>query len=243
MTSGLTQDDVALALDSAVGDVLAEAGIGSPPVDARTVAAANGLIVAHDNRQQARARFVRLRQRSVSTQGSILVRPEPRPERLQWAIAHEIGESRVEQIFRRLSIDPQEAGDAARERFANQLANRLLLPSAWFYRDALKYNWDLLALKLRYGTASHELIARRMLDCAPPIIMAVFDNGRLTWRRSNLPGSAPPLSPVERDCWRRASTEAIPCAGSDATCAVQAWPIHEPLWRREILRTEWQNID
>ena len=241
MISGLTQEDVALALDGAVDEVLAEAGVRNPPVDARAVATSIGLTVARDDRQQARARFVRLSQQSLSAQGSILVRPEPRPERLQWAIAHEIGESCAGELFRRLAIDPHEAGDAARERLANQFANRLLLPSAWFERDARQLDWDLLALKIRYTTASHELIARRMLDYSLPVIVTVFDNGNLTRRQSNLPGRVPPLLPLERACWRHTSITSTPSMQTDERAAVQAWPIHEPLWRREILRTALLN--
>jgi hypothetical protein len=30
-----------------------------------------------------------------------------------------------------------------------------------------------------------------------------------------------------------------PAVEADYLCRVQAWPIHEPDWKREILRTEW----
>jgi hypothetical protein len=26
-------------------------------------------------------------------------------------------------------------------------------------------------------------------------------------------------------------------------CRVQAWPVHEPGWKREILRSEWHALD
>ena len=75
--------------------------------------------------------------------GSILLRPDPRPERLQWAVAHEIGESCAYQVFERLAVDPHEAPPGSREMVSNQLAARLLLPREWFGDDARRLAWDL----------------------------------------------------------------------------------------------------
>lgn len=243
MTSEFTREELAAALDEAVRDALDEAGICYPPVDAIAVASALGLTIATDDRQAGRARFVRLREGEAAEHGSILVRPEPRPERLQWAIAHEIGESRVERVFARLSIEPHEVGGRDREQLANQLANRLLLPRAWFERDALRCNWNLLTLKSTYATASHELIARRMLDFAPPVIITVFDNGRQTWRQSNVAGRVPPLAPPEHDCWQLAHETGKPHSDEISAAKIDAWPIHEPAWKREIVRTALADAD
>ena len=57
------------------------------------------------------------------------------PRRLQWAIAHELGEQRAAESCSQLGIDPL-AARALLESIANQLANRLLLPSDWFAADA-----------------------------------------------------------------------------------------------------------
>ena len=121
---------------------------------------------------------------------------------------------------------------------ANYLAGRLLLPSAWFGDDAARCGWDLIALKILYGTASHELIARRMLDFGPPVIMSIFDHGALYFRRGNLPGCVPPLSPAERECWRQVHRENLPWTTREGIHSIHGWPVHEPGWRREILRTE-----
>lgn len=238
MTSALTQHDLHGALDSVVCEVLSQAGVAWPPVDARVVAAAIGLTVAQDRHQHGRARIVRLRDQASVARASILVRPELRPERLQWAIAHEIGESRIADVFQQLSIDPHEVAGAAREQFANRFASHLLLPTDWFERDARQCDWDLFELKARYATASHELIARRMLDCAPPILISVFDHGQCTCRLSNVPGRIPELSALERATWQQAAATGLDCVQTDSSATVQAWPIHESDWRREILRTE-----
>ncbi len=83
---------------------------------------------------------------------------------MQWAIAHELGECERHRVFEFLQVDPREAPPAAREAVANHLASRILLPREAFSADATACGWDLPELKSRYTTASHELIARRMLD-------------------------------------------------------------------------------
>ena len=124
---------------------------------------------------------------------------------------------------------------------ANQLAGRLLLPAAWFLQDGRVTGWDLFELKAHYATASHELIARRMLDFEPPIAITVFDHGQRTFRRGNMPGRLSALLPLEQLAWHTAHEHALPATEADATCRVEAWPVHEPDWKREILRTDWHD--
>jgi hypothetical protein len=143
------------------------------------------------------------------------------------------------QVFDRLSVDPREAPPAAREAVANSLASRILLPREEFARDGRQLDWDLVALKARYPAASHELIARRLLDFEIPVIVTIFDHGRRTFRRGNLPFRIPPLGPAEQAAWRAAHDEGRPAVETDFARRVQAWPVHEPDWKREILRAEW----
>lgn len=243
MLPELTQDEFSLALDAVAGGVIALGDVG-PPVDAVRLARALDLAVAWDAAQPGRGRIVRLRgYAGAKEQGSILVRPEPRPERLQWAVAHELGEACAFQVFDHLGVDPREAPAGAREMVANQLAGRILLPRRWFGEEGRRCGWDLLALKARFATASHELIARRMLDFAVPIAITIFDHGRRTFRRGNLPGPIRELAPLELAAWRSAHDAAKPAIEADSACRVQAWPVHEPDWKREILRTEWFGSD
>ena len=116
-------------------------------------------------------------------------------------MAHEIGEHVAHRVFARWGADPRETAANAREQVANCLAGRLLLPAAWFAADAAACQWDLLALKARHSTASHELIARRMLECRPAVVISIFDQRRLSFRRSNVSGRVPPPSPAEIECW------------------------------------------
>ena len=239
-----TREELAAGLDEVVADLLCEAAVTAPPVDAFEVAGRLGIEVAWDDRQQGRARYVRLRSRgSGHPRATILLHPEPRFERRQWAVAHEIGEHAAYRVFARWGADPREAPPDARELVANHLAGRLLLPTAWFAADAAACDWDLLRLKSRYSTASHELIARRMLECRPPIIVSIFDNGRLSLRRSNVPGRVPPPADAEVQCWHRVQDTRAPSRSVQDRGLVQGWPVHEDEWKREILRTEVREWD
>lgn len=245
-------------LDTVAREVLLESGPTQPPVDAFHVAEQLGLIIARDRPaargfSQPRARFVRLGAGAKlgqttdddggSNQGAILLADDPRRERRQWAVAHEIGERRAYRVFAELGVDPREAPVAAREDVANRLASSLLLPRDWFLRDGVRVDWDLFDLKAIYATASHELIARRLLEMPPAVIVTLADQGRCVWRRSNRSFRAPPLTAAERAAWTAAHdggqpVECEPSELPDGVDDVRAWPIHEPGWRREIIRME-----
>jgi IrrE N-terminal-like domain len=233
-------EELAATLDAAAARLVATAGIDEPPVDVTIVAHALGIAVATDDRQPGRARYVRLAGfAGAAPQSAILLRSEPRVERRQWAVAHEIGEQTAHEVFSRLGVDPRVAPPAARETVANQLAVRLLLPRDWFFPDAIVCAWDVFSLKRRYATASHELLARRMLDYSLPVLISVYDHGGLSFRRGNAAGRAPPPSALERACRAATHASGAPRRDRDAVQSVQAWPIHEPDWKREIVRVEW----
>jgi hypothetical protein len=236
----LTREELAAGMDAVAGEILNEPSVARPPVDALAVARALGMTVAWDDGQSGRARYVRFADRRGSARGTILLRPDPRRERRQWAVAHEVGEHVAHRVFAAWGADPRETLPRAREIVASHFACRLLLPTAWFSADARSCRWDLLALKARYSTASHELIARRMLECGIPVIISIFDQGRITFRRSNLPGRTPPPLRIEVRCWRQAHARNRPASKSLGPCRIQVWPVHEEGWKREIIRTEVQ---
>jgi hypothetical protein len=175
-------------------------------------------------------------------QGTIVVGEAERPERQQWAVAHEIGESVAYRVFERLGVALDEVLPTAREQVANRLASCLLLPRRWFAVDGRELDWDLIALKDRYATASHELIARRMLEMRPPVVITVCDQGRVHWRRSNVTARPPSMLPGEKAVWRDVHETGFPAEetldSETGLSGVRCWPIHEPGWKREILRSE-----
>ena len=243
MLPELTTQELSAALDRVASKVLEEAGVDTPPVDAFAVAQSLGFAVAWDDRQTGRARLLRLADDDGPPRASIMLRSDPRQERRQFAVAHEIGEAFAHRVFTQLGVAPAEVQPVAREQVANYLAGRLLLPSAWFEHAAIECSWDLPALKRSFSTASHELIARRMLDFPPPVIITVVDAGRVTFRRTNVPGRAPPVCEAERQCQRQSNDSGQPSDTSTPAMTIRAWPIHEPTWRREILRTDLHDAD
>ena len=245
MLPEIPSEEFAAALDACAAEVLWEAGVEAPPVDMAVVAERIGLVVARDDALPHRGRFVRLADRRGGDIpcGTIVVGPAERPERLQWAIAHEIGESVAYRVFNALSVRPEAAPANSRELVANCLAGCLLLPRPWFARDGCSLDWDLLALKQRYSTASHELIARRMLDMRPAIVVTLCDLGSVHWRRSNTTPRPPLLLPGERDAWRQSHELGVPASAvldpaATGLESVRCWPVHEPGWKREVLRSE-----
>jgi hypothetical protein len=233
-------EDWAAALDAVVDELLQRACVEAPPVDALCVARRLGFVVAWDNQQSGRARRVRpALRRPDGPHEVILLRRDARRERHQWAIAHELGEHFAAEGFRRLDLDPQGCSPRLREDWANAFAMRLLLPTRWVRPAAAGCRWDLLQLKATFATASHELIARRMLDVPQPLVITIFDQGRLTYRWSNQHPYPPRLLPLERGCWMAAHSDGQPSQQRAGPYLVRCWPVHEPGWVREILRTEW----
>lgn len=222
------------SLDAVVAEALDEAGVAAPPVDAIAVARALGALVAIDDRLHERARHKSLR----GSTSAIFLKPDPRPERMQWAAAHELGEMHAWKVFERVTIpDEGEPSPRLREAVANLLASRFLLPGKWFLRDAEAVRGDVLELKSIYRTASHELIAMRLLDLPLPTVVTIFDQGRLTRRVANQAGRMPRPQPIERECRLETRRRVRPVEMSDRRLKVQGWPIDEPGWHREILRT------
>jgi hypothetical protein len=233
------REQLAAGLDAAAMEILTAAGVDRPPVDAFAVARALGLTIALDDAQEGRARYVCLGGRQAARpRATILLKSDPRAERQQWAVAHEIGEHAAHRVFRCWGVEPRETVPGAREVVASHLAGRLLRPPAWFTAGAAECGGDLIALKARFVTASHELIARRMLECRPPVIISIFDQRQLSFRRSNLPGRVPPPSSPEIECWRKVHDRNRPHQTNDGLRTIQGWPVHEEGWQREILRVE-----
>lgn len=220
------------ALDEVAESLLSAAGISRPPVDALVVAERLRIPVVFDGTQLARGR-----QKQLAGRPTIFLKPDERPERLQWAAAHELGEVVAWEVIGRVYASDIEISPRLREDVANRLASHLLLPSPWFFDDAVRLQADLLKLKSVYRTASHELIALRLLDRSEPTIITIFDQGALTRRESNGPGRPPRLHPVERDCRNEVHRTGRPVEMHEHGLHVQGWPVHELTWQREILRT------
>lgn len=250
MLAEIPAQEYRASLDRCADDLLWEAGVNAPPVDAYFVAERLGMRVTRDRSLASRARYARVGQRG-GRRGvpTIVLAEEKRRERRHFAVAHEIGEASAHRVYAALGVDPREASRDSREGVANALAGRLLAPRGWLAGCWRDLDADLYAIKERFDTASHELIARRLLACVrAPLIVTIDDPGRTTWRRWNLSGLAPPRTRLETECQRRAHETAElvsgdgahePLAGvSPPIQRVRVWPVHEAGWRREITLTE-----
>jgi hypothetical protein len=228
MSDELSREEVHQTVERAVEELLDQAGLTGPPVDAVALARRHlGLVVDSDRGQPQRA--------GVGRKNSL--RPEPTEEREQWTAAHAIGEHFKAKLLERLGIPPEQKRALAGGSLANLFAARLLAPGRWFAGDARALGFDLPGLKQRYRTASHEMLAWRMVDLPDPCIVTVVDDGRVHRRRSNAWRVRKELSGPERACQRLVQAHGRPHALREGGWSVQGWPVHREGRQREILRS------
>ncbi len=228
----LERDDVVATVDRMVDELLAQAGLDGPPVDCIALAQKTlGMVVCLDSRQSQRGRAQR-----AGGQRQIYLKPEPRVERHQWTVAHEIGEHLKPELLSRLGMEPGATKAMAGESLANLFSYRLLVPTCWFAADAPALDYDLLALKEKYSTSSHEVIAWRWLDLPDPCVVTILDNGVIHRRRSNAWRTKRELAEAEAKCQRYVHERGKPHRVREAGWTVHGWPVHQADWKREVLR-------
>jgi Zn-dependent peptidase ImmA (M78 family) len=233
MIEDLPREEVLATVDNYVEELLRAAAIEKPPVDAIQMAQGHlGMVVCLDTRQAARGRAQRAAGKPI-----IFLKPEPTVERHQWTVAHEIGEHLKAALLQRLGADPAQTRALAGESLANLFAHRLLVPACWLGGDARLVDYDVLELKQRYSTASHEVIALRLLDLPEPSIITIVDNDHVTKRRSNAWPVRRELTPVEKKCQHYVNYYSRPNTMRDDGWTVYGWPVHQTDWKREILRS------
>jgi Zn-dependent peptidase ImmA (M78 family) len=233
MSEELLREDVVSIVDRLVDELLARGGVTAPPVDViRLAQDALGMVVCMDRQQPERGRAQRTAGRRI-----IYLKPEPREERHQWTVAHEVGEHMKVELLERLGLEPSQTRALTGESLANLFAHRLLVPTRWLTDDAPASDYDVLALKKRYRTSSHEVIALRLLDLPEPSIITIVDNDTVTKRRSNSWRVTRRLEPVERACQRYVHEHGKPHRLCENGWTVHGWPVHQLDWKREILRS------
>ncbi|MCH8911992.1 MAG: peptidyl-prolyl cis-trans isomerase [Planctomycetes bacterium] len=105
--------DLFSAVDRVAEILLARARFAGPPVDALELAERLNIAVAIDASQTVRAR-----QKRIGCRPSVFLRPEPRLERYQWAIAHEIAEQTAYRVFQLAGVAADEVSPTLREQAA-----------------------------------------------------------------------------------------------------------------------------
>lgn len=218
------------AADRVADDVLRHGGYGHGAVDGLRLAHRLGFDVIYDRQQSTRGRL-----KQFGIRRSIFIKPDQRPERIHWAVCHELGESFAVQVFRSLGARPDDCGPGTREQVANLLASRLLLPTATFFPEAERLEESLPDLKAIFNTASHELIANRLLDQESSRCITIVDQGRITKRRANRASCTKEFLPLERECWEESHEQGSHSERIVEDLRARCWAIHEPHWKREIL--------
>ncbi len=230
MLEDLSREDLLTAVDRAVADLLAAAGVAAPPVDAVAVAERHlGLTIRQDDRPRSRSSKANDRREIVLSSGLS-------EEQTQSAVARALGAVMKPEILRILGIPPEERQGLLGSSPAERFAERFLLPTAWFAAEARALDFDVAALHERFGTAGHEAIAARLLDLPEPCVIAVIDDGIVVRRRSNAWRVNRELSPAERECQRHIHEHGLPHVVRSAGWTVNGWPVPRTLGRRVILR-------
>lgn len=224
MSEELSREELTQCVDRVVAELLSEAGVEGPPVDA--------LAVARKHLRLSLAEGGRSRGRRAG-----LPRPEPTEERQQWEAAVAVGRHLEPALLRALGIEPEERPALLGVSPVNLFAERLLAPTRWFAADAAGCGYDLAELKQRYRTAACERLAWRLLDLAEPCIITVVDNDSVYRRRSNAWRVRKELAPAEKQCQRHVSEHCKPHEVRAGGWTVQGWPVHQEGWKRQILRS------
>jgi hypothetical protein len=214
MSEDLTREEVLSAVDGAVEELLAAAGIEAPPVDALDLARRHLRMAVLDERNAPR-------RRPGSKQ--IVLSPDDSEERRQWVAAQAIGAERKPALLAKLGIDP--AVRSLGESLANLFAEHLLVPALWFADDVRSCGGDLLKLKKRYRTAAHETIAFRLLDLPEPCVISIVEEDRVQRRRSNGPRVTKQLQEPERECQQHVTEHDKPHVVRRDRWIVQGWPV------------------
>jgi Zn-dependent peptidase ImmA (M78 family) len=233
MFDDMSREEVLVNIDAFVENLLQAARISGPPVDAIALAQRHlGMTVCLDRGQPQRGRAQR-----AGGRPQIFLKPEPSEERHQWTVAHEIGEHLKVKLLERLGIEPGAVKPMSGESLANLFAHRLLVPTCWFSTDAAAVDYDVLELKQRYRTSSHEVIALRLLDLPEPAIITIVDNEHIYRRRSNAWRVRKQMEPIEEQCQRYVHHYSRPRVLREGGWTVHGWPVHQADWKREILRS------
>ncbi|HBN75606.1 MAG TPA: hypothetical protein DD473_07280 [Planctomycetaceae bacterium] len=220
------------AADVVSRQILDRAEYAGEAVDAAVLTRRLGFDIVYDRQQASRGRLKQFGRRR-----SIFIKPDQRSERIHWAICHELGECFAHHVFQYVGAQPDESSPGMREQVANFLAARLLLPGQTFFEKAHDCRESLPVLKTCFHTASHELIALRLLDQEASRCLTIVDQGRITKRRANHFACERSFLPIEQICWQTSHEQCRDLERTDEDLRIHCWAIHEPHWKREIVMT------
>jgi hypothetical protein len=226
MDAEATAEEVLEAVGRVAAEAMASAAVTAPPVDAFVLLARFGIAVVVGRRGSRSPRGL-----------AVILDVDWSEERRQWAAAQAVGARFCGEVLGRLGAPRDDRGSLGAVSLSNLLAVRLLLPTDWFGADAAACGYDLLELKHRYNTASHELIAWRMLDLPAGCVVTVVADGKVVRRRSNGGRVSKALGVAEQECLRLVRDDDEPHVVRAEGWTVRGWPIQRESVDRVILRS------
>jgi hypothetical protein len=233
MVEELSRDDLTQSIDQVVQELLAEAGVEGPPVDAVAIAQSPlGMTISDEPRATGRGRG-----RKPAGEKVLFLPPGASLEERQRLAADAVGEHFRPLVLERLGFDPAGKRPFLGESLSGLFAARLLLPTQWFRGDAASCSSDLADLKKCYPTATLEAIAWRLLDLPVPCIITVVDDGKVHRRRSNAWRVNKRLEPVEVRCHKQVEQDREPHSLRAEGWTVSGWSAPTEGWQRVILRS------
>jgi hypothetical protein len=228
----LSRDDVVQCVDRAVEELLTQARVKAPPVDAIALTRHVGLPTAEKPRQGHAPRA----NRSPPTTDTTPCAATSEEQR-QWEAAQAIGKHLQPQLLQQLGFVSGEKKPPMGESLSGLFARHLLLPSAWFSADAASFDFELFQLKERYRSATHEMIAFRLLDLPEPCIITLVVDDKVHRRRSNAWPVKKRLEPAEAECLRAVTRDGQPHTLRAGGWTVWGWPLWHGGCNREVLRS------
>jgi hypothetical protein len=253
-------EEAAELLDRIVENLLKKCRIDQPPIEPKKIADRLGILYNETDLDGRRGQSFRRRGRQ-----HVEIHHEDRPERKNFALAHEIMELELKKAL----DDPKEA-----HRWANLGASFLLMPTPWFREQCFQGGFDIALLKKAFSTASWEAVALRTLNFSESIISVVdatpvaslpvpgrkptgktssdsaaggspssrIPGGRLTAKVTRRKSSCPFYMPKKLSDEETQVVEEIlrtrrPLKRHFPSCEVAGYPVFEEEHRRVILRT------
>ena len=216
-------EEISELLDSIVLRLLEACDVTQPPVEPRSMAKKLGIIYTEAQLEGRRGQSFRSRGRQ-----HVQVHQSDRPERKNFALAHEIMEIQLKKAIHNPTLC---------HRWANLGASFLLTPTPWFREECLITDFDVAQLKSTFSSASWEVVSLRTLNFSESIV-TIVDNGRISRRKSSYPYHVPrKLSEEEHNALHKVLQTATAEHLHFPSCVVAGYPVFEGEHRRVILRT------
>jgi hypothetical protein len=213
----LPWEEVDAVLERTARRLLTLGGVTAPPVDALALGAELfGLEVVLATTAPRRQKRELLTVTLPATAGT---------EERHLAAARAVAERHKADVLRSLGLEPTARLGLAGGTLMKRLAERILVPSAWFRRAVADLSGDLYALKERFATTSYELLADRWLELTKSAVIACVDDDVTLWRRSNVPRVGKGLAPAELACLAAVRAQGAPAEVNQGGWHARAWPI------------------